>query len=87
MEDGAMKLSPQLFSSPHGSRRGVPEGLPTTITIALALGVQRLARKMPSSKTFIRRDLGSTTVIVTDKLVPTKTMTVQQPHDHAFHAM
>jgi magnesium-transporting ATPase (P-type) len=46
----------------------VPEGLPVAMTIALAVGVQRMARR----KTVVRRlaaveTLGSTTVICTDK--------------------
>lgn len=46
----------------------VPEGLPTTITVALALGVQALARKQAVIKKLSSVEtLGATTVICTDK--------------------
>ena len=46
----------------------VPEGLPTTITIALAIGVQRLSKKSAIIKQLSSVEtLGATTVICTDK--------------------
>ena len=46
----------------------VPEGLPATITIALALGVQRLAKKKAIVKQLASAEtLGSTSCIITDK--------------------
>lgn len=68
---GALRGRPwlELFvSSIALAVAAVPEGLPAVVTIALAAGVQRMARRhvlvrrLPSVET-----LGSTTVIVTDK--------------------
>jgi calcium-translocating P-type ATPase len=59
----------------------VPEGLPATLSVSLAIGVRRMARRQALIKRLAAVEaLGSTTVICTDKTgtLTTAEMTVQQ---------
>ncbi|HEU5471902.1 MAG TPA: cation-transporting P-type ATPase [Actinophytocola sp.] len=59
----------------------VPEGLPATLSVALAIGVRRMARRQALVKKLVAVEtLGSTTVICTDKTgtLTRAEMTVQQ---------
>ncbi|WP_086864210.1 cation-translocating P-type ATPase [Amycolatopsis lexingtonensis] len=59
----------------------VPEGLPATLSVALAVGVRRMARRHALIKKLVAVEtLGSTTVVCTDKTgtLTTAEMTVQQ---------
>jgi calcium-translocating P-type ATPase len=59
----------------------VPEGLPATLSVALAIGVRRMARRQALVKKLVAVEtLGSTTVVCTDKTgtLTKAEMTVQQ---------
>ncbi|HYQ63392.1 cation-transporting P-type ATPase, partial [Actinophytocola sp.] len=59
----------------------VPEGLPATLSVAMAIGVRRMARRQALVKKLVAVEtLGSTTVICTDKTgtLTKAEMTVQQ---------
>ncbi len=63
----------------------VPEGLPATMSVALAIGVRRMARRHALIKKLVAVEtLGSTTMICTDKTgtLTKAEMTVQQLWEH-----
>lgn len=68
IKDPSEPLSSQFLFATSVAVAAVPEGLPATITIALALGVDRLAKKKAIVKRLSSAEtLGSTSCIITDK--------------------
>lgn len=67
-KNGTNQLLETIIFTASIAVAAVPEGLPTTITLSLSLGVQRLAKKGSIIKNLSSVEtLGSTDVLVTDK--------------------
>jgi Ca2+-transporting ATPase len=67
-KNGTDKLLETIIFTASVAVAAVPEGLPTTITLSLSLGIQRLAKKGSIIKNLSSVEtLGSTDILVTDK--------------------